>query len=184
MPFNRFHRKITASMTHVRKDETMILVFRNYREIQLISKLFQDLFADVLVTYLFACVATQIISVLHLFKMIRGSPVGQEPENSWIGLVFYLMIALDSTVMVNALYGFCGQVHHESCRCVLQMRVMVQSNVQTFRKFRKHVRSLSTVKVEFGRTGNFVDKRTPFIYQQFTVQRLIDILLVTYRQHF
>lgn len=93
-----------------------------------------------------------------------------------------MLVVSSSTVVINSLFGFCGQVHHESCNCFEKIKMRIHGSPKRFRKYSRIFQCLPQVKVGLGRTDNFVEKRTTVKYQQFTVQRIVDFILVNYRK--
>lgn len=162
-------------------DETRLLTkhIKIYNEIHQIGKLFNNLYANLFVSSLFTFGSLQLLCTIQLFKMALkiDSLTRLECQIS----AFYFLVVINASSVINSLFGICGQVHHESCHCLSKLKVRIHRDPKLTRKYLRVFNSLPKVKVEFGWTNNFIEKQTPIIYQQFTVQRILDYILMNFR---
>lgn len=152
---------------------------RIYGEVFQIGKQFSNLFANALVSCLFSACSLQLVCTSQLFMLTikGGSVTTTETQIS----IFYVLVIMNAIVVLISLFGLCGQVHYESSNCLDKLKIRIHKNPKLLQKYMRIFKSLARVKVEFGKTNNFVEKCTPVIYQQFTVQRILDYILVTYK---
>ncbi len=78
-------------------------------------------------------------------------------------------------------YGFAGKFYDDSIKFLqdLQRKVKLTFIKQTKRRieYEKFLVSCQVQKIRFGLT-NFIDKLTPLVFQQFCMDRIIDLVLV------
>lgn len=148
-----------------------------YRKIQIIAKVFNEIHASALVTYLCCAMLTQIIPATQLISGPKVSPQQYDPVVFWTKQ--FLIVALFNGFASMALYFFVADVHFRSNHCFKTLRnwkiLRIASN-------RKVLMSLPIVKIEFG-GSNYIEKITPVVFQHFTTLRIIDVLLLSRRNH-
>lgn len=144
-----------------------------YRQIHLLSKLFNLLEAKVLFVLCTSMVSCQIMFGFSVLKEKQGIFI-----DSINGICF-----VNAMIAVFFLLSFCALLFVTSVGCLDGMRslaevVMRHRGYRELWKYRRLIRSMPALRVGFG-SNNFIDSLTPAIIQNFTMLRLIDCLLVS-----
>lgn len=149
-----------------------------YRKMVLLSNIFNGIESRVLFVLSFAMICMQIQVGCYLLKATA--------ELGIIVAVFNVISLVNTMMALFILLSFCARFYATSSDCLMKVRnvgaeiVMGNRSYRELRKYRRLVKSLPVLKVEFG-AANFVDRLTPAIFQNFTVLRLVDCLLVSKR---
>lgn len=144
------------------------------RQINLLAASFNKMFATLLVMISVHAVLMQIIGGYCLVRVLGGN------ENVFSRLLFIFMIE-NGFVVTTLVYGFCGEVHDASNKGMKRIKKYAHVDGRSSRKmkmFRRVASSMPVLKINFG-SGNFVEKSTPIVFQQFTIERLVDLLLLS-----
>ncbi len=151
-----------------------------YREVQILTEKFNQLFANALMSILAGLLIGQVSSALQAIRLVNTAAQSHAfmkttLTNAMAAVFFILFINL--MVILNFLFGFCALVHKGSCRCDkwIHGNECMASNSKAHRR---QMKSLPVIKISFGITNNFVEALTPVLYQQYICQRFVDMLLL------
>ncbi|CAL8140298.1 unnamed protein product [Orchesella dallaii] len=165
---------IYMQLRHVNRIPLLKLV-TFHRRIQLLTNTFNQIHSTMIVSILMAALSSQIRSALKLVNIIKGN------DDSNVGVrLYYVRVLLTSIVIINTVFGYFADVNYFSLELVGQMRRVASISNQRFKRYqvmRKMTNSLQGLKIKFG-SDNYVDTLTPFIFQQFAADRVIDALLL------
>lgn len=103
------------------KTRKMNDAIKMYREIQLLTIKFNQLFANALVTILVALLIGQVSSALQTIRLLNASAqpctfAMKTTLTKAMAAVFFIFF-INAIVILNFLFGFCALVHKDSCRC-------------------------------------------------------------------
>lgn len=162
----------SANDHQFRKNDLWIF---QYKQIQILCKLFNQLVSSILFTLSVTMMTCQIVFGSSLV-MSKGH------QQQIFITCFNATCALNGMFGLFFLFGFCANVYSTSEECLKNLRGRVDTLIigGCFREVRRHrrlLRSMPVLKVEFG-AANYIDTLTPVIFQNFTTLRLIDWLLV------
>lgn len=145
-------------------------------QINILSNTFNQIVSTLLVIFLIQAVNAQIICGMNML----GTEIGIESQKGKTSLkLAFLLLTINASIGVNLVFAFCANVHTMSSKCLKKIQRHTETVPQSkLRMYRRIVRSLAVVKVDFGQM-NFIEKLTPVIFQQFSTSRLIDCLLVS-----
>ncbi len=95
--------------------------------------------------------------------------------------LFFIVSIVQSVLVFLMVYGSFGDFYVESDKCLATLKRLVSDqNLPNRRKqlhMHKFLNSVQIAKVRFG-FSNFIEKNTPPLFQQFCIERLVDLLLV------
>lgn len=119
-----------------------------------------------------------ICQVMSAFILINPHTAGLTP----IPLkVFYAVIAFIVSPILVIAYGFAGNFYDASVKSLHDLKRKAKLTLLKQRKQRKvcekFLASCQVQKIQFGAT-NYIDKLTPLVFQQFCIDRIIDLVLV------
>ncbi|CAL8146211.1 unnamed protein product [Orchesella dallaii] len=167
---------IKLQLNEMRQSSLRNLI-NTYRRIQLLASVFNKIHSKVIVLLFITVLTSQIMSTLKLIHAVRGN------DNSTVGVrLYYVRVLVTSIIVINTVYGFCGDVSFFSEKFVKHMRhcARVTPGRKCSKMFWKMIISLPIIKIEFG-PSNFIEKLTPIMFQQFATLRVIDAMLVIYQ---
>ncbi|OXA57584.1 hypothetical protein Fcan01_08307 [Folsomia candida] len=144
------------------------VVFRLYREFQIVVKFYNKVFQTVFIPTL---VATAIfVIIICLYTCIKLHKVIPMP-----GFAFFPLLSTDgfSVIFISRIASI---VYIKSRFFV----TMVQNSSKNSRRtwFRKNAASLDKLKIRFG-SGNFIDEMTPLVFLDFSFSQTVSLMLLT-----
>lgn len=153
-----------------------------YRQIQILTCGYNKIFSAPLVSMLLLVVFGQIAVSYQMIKLAKSGVM----MTNGISLQLYgfcASIMTNGIFTMNLLYGVCADVHQTSkmVQNTLRRHCVIPKDRKEYRlnQYQKLRRALPVVRINFGSTGNFIEKLTPVVYQEFAVKRLIDALCVS-----
>ncbi|CAL8146907.1 unnamed protein product [Orchesella dallaii] len=148
-----------------------------YRQIEILVHSFNRAHSGQLVMILLALLTITVICSLSVIKALTSGTF-TDPR-SFYANCFFAYSVMNSIILLLMVYGLCGNLHQDASRCVAEMRRTALTCEPRQRKLlQRTVMALPVLKIEFGGT-NFVEKRTPFVYLEFALGRIIDGLLLS-----
>lgn len=106
------------------------------------------------------------MQIVSMFAYIKYHDVMKGSQ-----LVFFLLLALDPTIL-NVMYCTgAGMVYGKSCKYLMGMKGKVKGKAEM-----KLLKSYAPLKVRFG--GNFMDQLTPLVIQEFCSVQTANLLLL------
>ncbi|CAL8136606.1 unnamed protein product [Orchesella dallaii] len=162
--------------TSTKHEQRILNASKAYKEMQILVTSFNRVHSGILVSIL---VNTMIFLVLGAVNVIKATAAGKFMDYDSIILNLYFVQAVCmSTVLIIAVFGVCGNLHYESCRELTRMKMAALNSGRKRRLMEKTMKGLPVLKIEFGAT-NFVEKKTPFVYIEFALARIVDNLLLS-----
>ncbi|CAL8136608.1 unnamed protein product [Orchesella dallaii] len=150
----------------------------SYKEIQILVTIFNQVHSGILVSIL---VNMMIFLVLGAVNIVKATAVGRFLDYHSVTLnLYFVQNVFLTTIIIFAVFGVCGNVHFESCRELARMKRVVLGSGRNRKLMEKSLKGLPVLKIEFGAT-NFVEKRTPFVYVEFALARMVENLLLSKR---
>lgn len=164
-------RKMLAVGSSDKQTEDGVVI---YREMQIVTRLFNAMVSSLLVQFLIFLTITQVLYGLLLLSN------NEELSGKFTMQLFLFLVLTNGVVGVNLVFGFVAEVHFKSWNCMKKLKENSRKmgNPRSVKLYMKILKSLPVVHVSFGST-NFIEKLTPVVFQQFATERLIDALLLS-----
>lgn len=117
----------------------------------------------------------QIISTVTLILQTNSDSV------PFLANVFFASVVPQAVLINLVAFGFGGQFHKSSNLSLKQLKQSVRTvksiKIRDRKYLERFLNSCQASKIKFG-LSNFIEKRTPPMFQQFCVQRIVDLLLL------
>ncbi|CAL8068530.1 unnamed protein product [Orchesella dallaii] len=149
-----------------------------YRQIQLINKLFNEFHTNVLFVWMLVTCLAETFTAHASIKLIS-----QKITKSTLLVALWTVITtVDSMFITLVVFGLAGSIHFLSWRTLEEVRIRRSglSEGKSQAKMRKMLRSCPPIKITFG-LSNFFEKTTPLNLFAYSIERLVDLLLLTQR---
>ncbi|CAL8135742.1 unnamed protein product [Orchesella dallaii] len=150
---------------------------RTYRQVQILVDNFNRAHSSLLVSLHVMVLTTLVLSTVCIMKAWSA---GRFTAPGYLYLnCFFADTNVHVVVVLLSVYGLCRSVHHDANETVGQMkRAALFCGAKQARIACRCMNALPVLKIEFGGT-NFVEKRTPIVYMEFALERIIDGLLLS-----
>lgn len=123
--------------------------------------------------YAFTLVVTGTCEVVSL-SILLGPLKSQVPPPLWL---FFIGVAAESILTILVFYDFAANLHYVTTRSfsILQSKEKVIKS----RYLKRFLKSCQVLRVQIGSSNNYLEKRTPLVFQKFCIDRIIDLLLLS-----
>lgn len=76
---------------------------------------------------------------------------------------------------LNSIFGYCADVYENSRECIKMLNHL--KPLRRSKLLKRMVWSMPRIRINFGKT-NFVDRLSPVVYQQYTNDKIIEMLML------
>lgn len=158
------------------KVEIMQLLQRKlavYRELEILSKLYNFIQKDVIIISIMGSVILGIVASLYCFISLGADILLPQ-------FIIFSVILINSVTVIVVVFGTFGQLNDKSIHVLdkIKKKVIPKFRNKTERKWlSKCVRSMPPLKVRLGNV-NFVDSTTPLVLLDFSLGILVNLLLI------
>ncbi|CAL8136414.1 unnamed protein product [Orchesella dallaii] len=143
----------------------------NYRRIQYSSKLFNEAYIGILFAMLVGSSMILTSMTYIMFRVLNSTIIISLPVSVWI-----LIEIFDTVVVILYIFGQAGSLFSLSSQVLNEERSACLLGRANLHK-RKVLRSCTPIRIEFG-LSNFIDKVTPLKFVEFSIDRLVDLMLM------
>ncbi|CAL8136974.1 unnamed protein product [Orchesella dallaii] len=144
-----------------------------YRELQLLSRLYNWIQQDVIIIALTNM--TVFVFIVSLYALILMGSHASVPH-----ILFFSSVVLLGLLVIVVCFGTFAGLHTQSTKLIVFLRKKVNLSVWKPHKKRlieRYSWSLREIKVSIGQV-NFVDKLTPVIMLNFCISQIVSLLLI------
>lgn len=142
-----------------------------FRSIQIMLAVYRIIAAKYVLLNHLITGGTYMISMLYVFVAVATYP-GNLDDLPWLILVFSVWILCSQTMLIMTAYHYFGEVYGLSSENLARLKKSKKA-----REIQRFLASCPPLRVYFG-GFNFFDSTTSLVFQQFLVDRTVDLLLI------